>query len=112
MERADCRHVLDPDVLGSKLANDSRELGPESSLRMVETIARAGVGSALAREPADDPVDPLEVAGTDSADVVVNRASWPSAGEECAAFGLAFDEPGVFDPCVMESFVEQAGACE
>jgi hypothetical protein len=36
MESEDVRHVLDDDVAGSKLANDSSELGPESSLRMSE----------------------------------------------------------------------------
>jgi len=110
MERANRRHVLDRDVPRSKLANDPLELGPDSSLRMVEAIARAGVGSALAREPPDDPVDPLEVVGADGSDVIVNRAPWPASCEEGSPVGFTFDEPGVLDAGVVEALVEEAGA--
>jgi hypothetical protein len=85
MDRADSRHVLDGDVPGSKLAHDSSELGPESSLRMVEASARAGVRSALAGEAAGDEVDGLKDVSAlpSSFPVGPGLRAWPSFAIPC-----------------------------
>lgn len=110
MKSEDSGHVLDQDVGGLNLANDSSELGPESSLRMSEASAKPRARDALAGEPADDPVDRLEVVRADGADVVVDGAPGPALGEELAAVGLALDEPGMLDAGLVESRVEETGS--
>lgn len=103
-------HVLDQDVGGLNFANDSSELGPESSLRMSEASAKPCPRDALARESADNPVDPCEVVRADGPDIIVDGALGPAAGEELATVGLALDEPGVLDAGLVEPCVEQAGS--
>jgi hypothetical protein len=106
MESEDVRHVLDDDVAGSKLANDSSELGPQRSLRVSEASPLPRRRGSLAWEAAGDAVDGLEVVGADVSDVVVNRAPWPSSGEQGAAVGLTLDEPCVLVAGLVESGVE------
>lgn len=110
MESENVRHVLDRDVPGSKLANDPLELGPESSLRVSETSPLPRGRCPLAGEAAGDAVDGLEVVRADGSDVIVNRDSWPSPLEQGPTVGLALDEPGVLDPGLGESGVEQPGS--
>jgi hypothetical protein len=114
VESANSCDVLDRHVPRSKLAHDSSELGPQRSLRMAETSARAGVRSALAGEAAGDAVDGLKSmprrAPLSGSDIIVNRDSWPPSFEEGSPVGLTLDEPGVPDPCLVESGVEESGA--
>jgi hypothetical protein len=44
--------------------------------------------------------------GADGADIVVNRAPWPSPAEQSAAELVALDEPCVLVPGLVESGVE------
>jgi len=112
MESKNVRHVLDRDVLGSKLANDSLELGPQRSLRVSQASPLPGCGCALAREATDDRFDRFEVVGADGSDIIENRDSWPPSGEVLASPLVALDEPGMLNSGLFKADVEEPGSRE
>ena len=57
-------NILDDDESGSKLANDSRELSPQSRARSSQPSTLSSVREILARESTADEIDGLEVVGT------------------------------------------------
>ena len=112
VKREDVGHVLDHDVPGLQLANDSLELGPQRSLRVSEPRPLTGGADALAGEAADDALDPGEVVGADGSHVIVNRDPREASPKEISSLGLSLDEPCVLVAGLVESGVEKSSARE
>jgi hypothetical protein len=84
--------VLHEDVAGSKLANNSGELGPEPA-RVFLREPFAGEADGLTGETSADEVDGLG-ACVDRPDVVVADDSGPVIGEHCSAVRVDLALPG------------------
>lgn len=64
-----CGDVLDHDPLRSKLANDSRELGPQTTARTCEPSSLPSRRDVLAGEAAAYEIDSFEVVPSDGTDI-------------------------------------------
>jgi hypothetical protein len=112
-EAEDVGHVLDQDVSGSKLANDSEHLAPQNGLGMVEPRSLPCGRRALAREAAGDEVDPSSVSCSEVSDVCVLGGVGEPLGEHAASPGVGLADPcGLAEAGEHEPVVEEADACE
>lgn len=74
--------VFQHDVRGSKLAQNSSELGPEPPLVTLST-ARSRCRPRLARESSSDDIDSLEVVSADASDISESSGSGEVPGKDC-----------------------------
>jgi hypothetical protein len=101
-------HVLHDDVAGSKLTNDSGELGPKTRAGAIDSGAVAGGAEVLAGEAAADEVDRREVERADFPDVFETPRLGEMAREDRAAVGVLLDLPERRHPAALEPELEAA----
>jgi hypothetical protein len=102
--------VLHEDVAGSKVANNSGELGPEPArVFLRETLA--GEGDGLAGEASADEVDSL-CDCVDVVDVFVQLHVGPVMSEDGATVGVDLALPSHLHPRTLESEVESTDPTE
>jgi hypothetical protein len=101
-------NVLHEDVPGSKLANDSSELGPKTRALAVEACAESGEREVLARKPATDEVDGGEVGGADGADVGMSNSVRESRCKHGPSVRVLLDLPARREPRAFEAEVESS----
>jgi len=112
MDSEEVRHVLDEDESRTQLADETGELAPQSSLRMVEASSLASGRCAAARETTGEQVNAGESNSVDGSDVVVDDGFGPSLLKDGASKRGSLDEPGVLPPREVEAVVEEAAAGE
>jgi hypothetical protein len=105
-------HVLHEDVAGSKLANDSGEVGPKTRAGSIDARPASGSGEVLAREPAADEIDRRQGAGADLADVGESPGARESVGEDFPTPRVDLDLPLDFEAGPMKPEVESPDPCE
>ena len=102
--------VLHEDVAGSKVANNSGELGPEPArVFLRETLT--GETDGLAGESSGDEVDSL-CASVDVPDVLVAFDSGPVMGEDRAAVGVDLALPSDREACSLQAKIKSPNARE
>src|SRR6266571_5334556 len=68
VSREEAGHVFNEHVSGSKLANNTGELGPEPAIVFLG-LSATGSGDGLAGETSTDEIDREEVVGSDISDI-------------------------------------------
>ena len=101
-------HVLHEDVAGSKLANESGELGPKTRAGAVDPGALAGGREVLAGEATAEDVDRGERPRPDLADVLQPARAGEVPREDAPAPRVELDLPGDLEPRPLEAEVEAA----
>ena len=103
-------NVLHEHVAGSKLANDSSELAPESGSWVVKPALSSGVADALTGKTASGDVDGGEVVGAAVADIAVSGDGGPMSFQNSCCIVVDLDLPAAAQPGPFQAEVDTADA--
>jgi hypothetical protein len=106
------RHVLDDDISGSKLANDSEHLTPQNGFGMLKAVSLARCAGSLAGEPSGDDVDSLGVMSSNCSNVVEDGDAWPPSGEDASPPRIDLTEPCVLKAGEVQSVGKESDSVE